>query len=150
MKNFPKDKQYKHISAGIALGLILNDTSELPNDKVSVELAFESVWRKWEYKQHFPAMTAIADLSKKDLDVILIITRLDERTRVPHLGYYWDRYGESGPTIYLHDNASFSAENPVDIEAAALTIGEDYAIPARAWRELASEFLAKLDKDCCS
>ncbi|MGP9649450.1 hypothetical protein ACT3TP_03050 [Glutamicibacter sp. AOP38-B1-38] len=145
MIKLDKKDQYKHISAGIALGLIMNDESQIPADKLKVEFAFTDAWRTWAHKQHFPWMTDIASYKKKDLDVIHIITYLNERTRVPYLGYFWDSEAAPGPTLYLHENTGFDPDDASDIDHAAKIIGEDQRIPATAWKDLAYRFLESLD-----
>jgi len=145
MIKLTKKDQYKHISGGVALGLMMNGVSQLPADKIAIELAFVKAWRRWQYRQHYSWMTRIAS-GKKDLDVIHIITYLNERTRVPYLGYYWEFYGGPGPTINFHEHTSFNTEDSNDIEHAASTIGQQQGIPASAWSDLASKFLVILEE----
>lgn len=147
MATMTKQKQYRRISAGVALGLIINDCYKLPNNKVRVELAFTSAWLQWAHGNAYPWMQRTATMAVKDLDVIHIITEMDKDKRDPFMPFYWDSHAPEGPTIYARANVDFDPNDDDNLEFLAGHLDNENHIPAQAWGELASVFLEKLVRD---
>ena len=141
-----KSQQYRRVSAGIALGLIMNDRYTLPHGKPRLEFAFTAAWRKWEFGNAYTWMQRVATMAVKDLDVIHVITEMDKDKRDPFMPFYWDYNAPDGPTIYARANSDFDPNNDDDLEFYAGLLS-DSKIPAEAWEELARMFLENLDRD---
>ncbi|MFJ2146603.1 hypothetical protein ACIOJF_15080 [Glutamicibacter sp. NPDC087831] len=142
METLTKQQQYRTVSAGFALGLIMNDLRQIPNDKVKVELSFVSAWRKWSHRETLPAADKSIAGQRKDWDVIRIMTDLDKDKTRPYVPFHWDEYALGGPTVVVRETADFDPTANDDLQHYAGNIHDE--IPAEAWAELAAAFHAKL------
>lgn len=124
-------RQRNSVSEGMALGLLMNGTDELPMDKVIVDLAFEGEFPRWSHSRHFPQV--VTDL-RNGLDGYIAITRADERKQAYHL--FWS---ERGWPYVIHARARWD-DMDIDPREVAASIHKD--IPADAWGELARDFLS--------
>ena len=127
--------QRNAVSEGMALGIAMCGRTELPWDKVGIDLAFSGAWREWPHSSNFPQVST--DL-RNGSDPIWIMTRADFRKQVWNL--YWDT---SGPEIVIHRRESW-AEIELDHDEIAHSIDED--VSAERWKELAEDFLSRLDR----
>lgn len=124
----------------------MNDQYQLPHDKLRVEFAFTSAWRKWERGSSYAWMQRVATGAVKDLDVIHIITELDKNKRDPYVPFYWDAHAPGGPTIYSVDNSELDWSDSTELESQAKGLSNPH-IPATAWADLAEAFLENLSRD---
>lgn len=146
MATMTKQQQYRRVSAGFALGLIMNDRYQLPNDKLRVEFAFTAAWRKWEHGNSYSWMQRVATGAVKDLDVIHIITEHDLNKQDPYMPFYWDAHAAGGLTIYAREHSNFDPNDESELEALADSLG-GAQIPAKAWADLAETFINNLRED---
>lgn len=146
MAPMTKQQQYRRISAGFALGLIMNNRYQLPSNKPHTEFAFTAAWRKWAYCNSYSWMQRVATGAVKDLDVIHIMTELDKNKSDPHMPFYWDSRAPAGPTIYAREHSDFDPSDNSDLEFYAEGLNE-VEIPAKAWTDLAKSFLENLGRD---
>lgn len=144
MMKLSKTDQYRCVSAGFALGLIMNSHRQIPGSKPEIEFDFTSAWRSWSHRHALPAADKNIAGPGKDWDVIRILTDLDEDKRKPYVPFHWDEHSKGGPLVVIRDAVDFNPTDHDDVEFYARNIHDD--IPASAWQELAATFLAKLDK----
>jgi hypothetical protein len=123
-------QQRNGISEGLALGLVMCGVTQLDNDKMRIDFAFEHAWRNWGHTDGFPRIRT--DLSGRGPDPIYIATHADAHKRVWNL--YWERDGQS-----LVIRARERWQDGVVAEEAAESI--DGELPAAAWESFARSFL---------
>jgi hypothetical protein len=126
-------RQRNAVSEGMALGIVMCGRSELPWDKVGIDLAFEAAWRNWSYSVRFSQVST--DL-RNGSDGVWVITHADERKQVWNL--FWDTSG-SEIVIYLRDTWADVDFDPVEVARSI-----DGEVPAEGWKELAVQFLTRL------
>ncbi|MCD0446390.1 hypothetical protein LO763_22500 [Glycomyces sp. A-F 0318] len=129
-------RQRNAVSEGMALGLVMHGRWSLPFDKLAVDLAFESAWRRWLFTGQFPQVDT--DL-RKGTDPVWVITHTDEQKHVLRL--YW---GEPGRELAIHARP-IVATSDVDADEIAELIDGD--VPASGWHELATAFLERFERD---
>lgn len=145
MTKFPsKDYQYKAVSAGIALGLCMADQYTIPGAKLPLEFAFKNSWKRWAYKEYFPAIGKVFDFSVPTKDPYLVLTSNNERTQIPRVPFYWER-GGLGYQIYSRSDDGWNPfeDSEADFVAGLLSAGP--TISATEWEGLARDILAELD-----
>ncbi|GIJ29083.1 hypothetical protein Vqi01_42450 [Micromonospora qiuiae] len=128
-------RQRNAVSEGMALGLIMCDRFTLSWDKVAIDLSFEGAWRSWEYRHRFSQVDT--DI-RHGSDGVRVMTRADEGKHT--FNFYWDT---SGREIAIYPRNVWS-DGKVDVDQAAEWI--DGGVPAKGWRELATDFLRRLEK----
>ena len=133
-----KQQQYRSVSAGFALGLIMNDCYEIPDYKPAVESAFGSAWRNWKYRNALPSADKTLSGARKDVDVIWILLDLDKDKKKPYVPFHWDDH-----TVIVRPAADFDSTDQEDLDQYAENICDE--IPAQAWADLAKDFLEKLN-----
>ncbi|WP_152666792.1 hypothetical protein [Arthrobacter sp. YC-RL1] len=143
MGTLTKQQQYRTVSAGFALGLLMNGYNQIPNDKVKVELIFVSAWRQWSHRQELPAADKSIAGTRKDWDILRIITDLDKDKKQPYVPFQWDEHAPGGPRIEIRNATDFDPSNQNDTEFYAKNISDQ--IPVSAWKELAKNFLEKYE-----
>ena len=107
---------------------------ELPNDKVSIDLAFAGAWREWPYSNRFPQVST--DL-RNGLDPMHVLTRAGSSKND------WNLYWEKSAKIVIRRRDQWE-DRGIDVDAIADSIDGD--VPAAGWRTLAEFFLARLDR----
>lgn len=124
-------RQRNSVSEGMALGLVVLGHPDLPFNKVTCDLAFESAWRAWSYATRFPQVRT--DLSHGS-DGSWVMTRADEAKRT------WALFWDAGQrlTIYARQHDWDPADQD-DIEYALGTLDGD--VPISGWTDLAQAFL---------
>lgn len=128
-------RQRNAVSEGAALGLVMCGRDGVPSETWRLSLAFEGAWRAWDssYKSMFSQVST--DL-RQGQNGYIAMTHADEKKHVWNL--YWDR---SGSTYVIRARQQWS--DGIDPDAVAKSI--DGGIPADGWRELASDFLRRLE-----
>lgn len=140
-----KDFQYKAVSAGIALGLCIVGRYTVPSAKLPLEFAFQRAWKRWDYKDRFPAVGKVFALGVPTVDPYIALTSADRRVRTPHVPFYWDDGEQGGYQIYGRDGSDWDPDLPEDLEMVADHLSDHPMIPAAAWESLARDLLAELD-----
>ncbi|MCW2540968.1 MAG: hypothetical protein JWN95_2693 [Frankiales bacterium] len=128
-------RQRNAVSEGMALGLLMCDRSELPFDKVLVDLSFEGAWRNWPYRDRFSQVST--DL-RNGSDGVWVMTHADKQKQVWNL--YWEN---TGAAINVYARAQWADQ---DIDPDAIAESVDGNVPAAGWRALAEDFLARFDR----
>lgn len=128
-------QQRNAVSEGIALGLLMCDCNEIPYDKMRVDLAFESAWQHWEYRDRFPRVST--DL-RTGMAGSLVMTRASEGKQV------WVLFWERERSLVICQRASdWDPNDQTDVEYALSVIGED--VPLEGWVVPARAFLDRYD-----
>jgi len=142
MATLTKQQQYRAVSAGIALGLLMNNCGQIQSHKIEIEFALAAAWRRWAHKLKLPSADTNISGARKDRDLIWIMTDLDSERKTAGLPFYWQPHAPGGPAIIIRDGTIYDLTNTEDLEYLAGMI--DDRITAKAWAELAAAFLAKL------
>ena len=129
-------RQKNSVSEGMALALTLRGVSDIPFDKVKVDLAFEHAWRGWSFASRFPRVNVGPGSTGPDASYVLI--HADEQTRT--LVLFWDLEGNS-LSIYCR-LPDWAPDNAEDIGFAVRMLDGD--VPLEGWLELGDAFLARL------
>jgi hypothetical protein len=129
-------RQRNSVSQGIGLGLLLQGISELPADKVKLDLAITRAWRNWEFKDRFPQVAT--DL-RKGMDGVRVLTRAGERRQ----GFLlWWTVDESAWVMVLRQ-PDWDPTDEGDLDFALEMLDGD--VSAEGWRSLARGMLDALD-----
>jgi hypothetical protein len=112
------------------------DRNEFPYNKMWVDLAFESAWRSWSYKEKFPRVST--DL-RTGMPGSLVMTRATETKQSWLL--FWET---KGSLVVCQRDRDWDPNDQSDIELALTMIGFDVPLPG--WVSLARAFLNDYDR----
>lgn len=56
-----KDQQVRHVVVGVGLGVLATGVEALTSTKMTLELLFNSVWRRWSPASQFPSLANVRD-----------------------------------------------------------------------------------------
>ena len=141
MATLTKQQQYRTVSAGFALGLLMNGYNQISSDKPKTELNFSAAWREWSHRNVLPSADQTISGARKDRDLIGIITELDKDKRQPYVPFHWDAHALGGATVVIREAMDFDPADDDDANFFARNISDK--IPASAWQQLARNFIEK-------
>ena len=127
-------RQRNAVSEGIALGLVMCGRTELPFDKLRIDLSFEGAWRNWPYQDRFSQVGA--DL-RNGSDGVWVMTHAERQRQVWNL--YWEH---SGAVFTIYARSQWSEQ----LDPVAIAESIDGDVPADGWHVLAQDFLIRFDQ----
>lgn len=127
--------QRNAVSEGTAFGLVLLGTSDLPHDKIGLDLGFAGAWRRWPHRAQFPQVST--DL-RNGSDGIRVLMRA---TQSHHTAlFYWETQ-QRGLVVQCR-LPDWDPNHPEDLEFARSVVGDE--VPPEGWVSLARDLLGRL------
>lgn len=122
-------RQRNSVSQGFALGLLLNGYRSIGGNKLSIDMAFNSAWRRWPHRSLFPTVDSNV---RRHMDGYSVIVHATEARHT--FALFWEPSGDGYVIVARQDD--WSADDPDDVDFALRVI--DGGLTADAWKRLAS------------
>jgi hypothetical protein len=126
-----KVQQQKAVGEGLAVGCLTLGLTQLPSEKLNVELSFRHAWRSWRPAHNFPSVQA--GPTRDDIYYQILHKSAHRRGAIA----FWEVDRTIRPLL----------SDDLDLESVANLLVGFYGISEERWVDLAREFSQRLSRD---